>query len=287
MKSRNSNVDLTGKTALVTGASGGIGQEVPRSLASMKARVVLACRDKGRGEAARADIAKSTGNEALEVEIVDFSLQSSIRAFAARFLTRHPALHILVNNAGGWSNTRKLTSEGVEQTWATNMLGYFLLTELLLERVKASAPARIVSVASMLARDLDLSDLNFDRRRYSGTTAYAQSKQANRMWTWALARRLRGTGVTANAMHPGGVATGIFAKEGGMMGQVIGAASRVLARTPARGADTAVWLATSPEVEEQSGQFFMDRRVRVCDYRNSEQEEALWKRCEEMTRLSP
>jgi NAD(P)-dependent dehydrogenase (short-subunit alcohol dehydrogenase family) len=279
--------DLSGKTAIVTGASGGIGKEVARGLAQMGARVVLACRDAGRGEAARAEIAATTGNHDLEVRIVDVSLQSSIRTFAAQFLAEHESLHILVNNAGGWSNARKLTAEGIEQTWATNVLGYFLLTQLLLDRLKVSAPARIVSVASMLARDLDLSDVGFARRRYSGLTAYAQSKQANRMWTWALARRLRGTGVTANAMHPGGVATGIFGKDGGVMGAMVGAASRVLARTPTQGADTVVWLASSPEAEGQSGLFFMDRDVRVCDYRNPEQEEALWRLCEEMTAVRP
>jgi NAD(P)-dependent dehydrogenase (short-subunit alcohol dehydrogenase family) len=189
-----------------------------------------------------------------------------------------------VNNAGGWSSTRRLTADGVEQTWATNMLGYFLLTELLLDTLKAGAPSRIVSVASDLARDLDLADVGFERRRYSGVSAYAQSKQANRLWTWALARRLAGTGVTANAMHPGGVATGIFAKGGGLLGRAVAIVSALLARTPAQGADTAVWLAASPEVEGLTGLFFKDRKVASCRFRDTEQEEKLWSLCERMTR---
>lgn len=276
-------VDLSGKIAVVTGASGGIGKEVARGLAQMGARVILACRDRTRGEAARSEITASTGRSDLDLRLVDFSVQSAIRTFAAGVLADYPALHILVNNAGGWSTAQRTTADGIERTWATNMLGYFLVTQLLLDRLKAGAPARIVSVASMLARGLDLTDVNFERRRYSGIAAYAQSKQANRMWTWALARRLRGTGVTANAMHPGGVATGIFAKDGGSLGAIVGAANRFFARTPAHGADTVLWLASSPEVEGQSGQFYMDRTVRACDYADPAQEEALWSLCERMT----
>ena len=122
---------------------------------------------------------------------------------------------MLVNNAGTWLTRREETDEGIERTWATNMLGYFLLTEALRPLLARSAPARVVNVASELAHDLDLSDVEFERRPYEGVTAYAQSKQANRMWTWALARRLEGTGVTANAMHPGGVNTPLFRKGGG------------------------------------------------------------------------
>jgi NAD(P)-dependent dehydrogenase (short-subunit alcohol dehydrogenase family) len=275
---------LSGRTALVTGASSGIGLEAARGLAARGARVILACRDAGRGAAARDDIARTTGNEDLDVAIVDFSLQSQVRSFAARILETCPALHVLVNNAGGWSATRRLTAEGIEETWATNMLGYFLTTRLLLDRLKASAPARIVNVASMLAHSLDLTDLNFERRRYGGIAAYAQSKQANRMWTWALARRLSGTGVTANAMHPGGVATKIFAKGGSGLTATLGDLyAKLLGRTPAQGAETVVWLAAAPELDRTSGVFFMDRQERTCSFRNPEDEDALWRACERRT----
>jgi len=277
--------DLAGRVAIVTGASDGIGKEVARGLAARGARVVLACRNAERGETARADIVRTTGNGAVDVRLVDFSVPASIRAFAAAVLQEHPALHILVNNAGVWSPERRLTAEGLELTWATNMLGYFLTTTLLLDRLRASAPARVVVVASELAGDLDLDDLGFTRRPYGGVAAYAQSKQANRMFTWALARRLHGSGVTANALHPGGVATGIFRKGGGLGGRVVHALTRLFARSPARGADTALWLAASPEVEGRTGLFFVDRRERRCRFRDEAHEERLWARCEVMTRI--
>jgi NAD(P)-dependent dehydrogenase (short-subunit alcohol dehydrogenase family) len=275
--------NLKGRTALVTGATSGIGKEVAQALARMGARVVLTARDRGRGEATRDAIAAATGARDLDLRLVDFASLRSIREAAAEIRRDHPELHILVNNAGGWSSARRVTADGIEQTWATNVLGYFLLTQLLLDTLKAGAPSRIVSVASDLARGLDLGDVGFERRPYSGVAAYAQSKQANRMWTWALARRLAGSGVTANAMHPGGVATGIFTKGGGLFGRAIGVLSGLFARTPAQGADTVIWLAASPDVEGQTGLFFKDRKPAPCAYRNQEQEERLWSLCESMT----
>ena len=184
----------------------------------MGAGVVLACRSHERGEAARRELEAETGNDRLSVMELDASRQASIRDFARELPKRHRQVHVLVNNAGLWSHRRQESVEGIELTWATNVLGYFLLCELLLDALRASAPARIVNVASRLARGLDLSDVEFKRRRYDGVAAYAQSKQAERMLTWALARRVLDTGVTANAVHPGGVATGIFAKGGGVKG---------------------------------------------------------------------
>jgi retinol dehydrogenase 14 len=275
--------DLRGRTCLVTGANSGIGKETARGLARLGARVLMACRDRERGEAARRDIVSSTGSAEVELLLVDLASRASIRAVAADLASRHPALHVLVNNAGTWSERRRLSPDGIELTWATNQLGYFLLTELLLDRLRASAPARIVSVASGLARDLDLDDVQFERRRYGGITAYAQSKQANRMWTWALARRIEGTGVTANALHPGGVNTPLLGKGGGplsLLGRLFGR----FAKSPADGADTAVYLAASPAVEGRSGGYWIDRGERRCRYRDPEQEERLFTLCERMTR---
>lgn len=278
--------DLSGRTAVVTGASGGIGKEIARDLARMGAKVVLACRSPERGEAALREIQASTGNAELELLEFDASSQASIRRFAERLSARHPRLQLLVNNAGTWSQQRVEGADGIELTWATNVLGYTLTTELLLDRLRAGAPARIVNVASILARDLDLEDVEFRRRRYSGMGAYAQSKQANRMWTWALARRLHGTGITANAMHPGGVATDLFRKAGGVLGLVAGAYMRLTARTPEEGADTASWLAASPEVAGKSGGFWIDRQERRCRFRGEAGEEALVALCRRMTGLA-
>lgn len=280
----DSLMDLRGRTCLVTGGNAGIGLEVVRALARRGARVLIAARDPGRGEAARREIERTTGNGEVDVGVVDLSSQASLRAFAAEVLQRCPRLDVLVNNAGVWSTARRDSTDGIELTWATNQLGYFLLTELLLERLRSDGRARIVNVASELARDLDLTDVEFRRRPYSGLTAYAQSKQANRMWTWALARRLEGTGVSANALHPGGVATGIYRKGGGLRGMLTAAVARLAGRSPARGADTAVWLAASPEVEGRSGLFFVDRQERVCRFRDRTREDELWALCAAMTR---
>jgi NAD(P)-dependent dehydrogenase (short-subunit alcohol dehydrogenase family) len=274
--------DLHGLTCLVTGANSGIGKEVARGVARMGARVVMACRDAGRGEEARGEIAASTGNRDVELTVVDLSRQASIREFARTFGARHGRLDVLVNNAGIWSNRREESADGIELTWATNVLGYFLVTDLLLGLLKAAPRARIVNVASLLARDLDLSDVEFRRRPYSGVTAYAQSKQANRMFTWALARRLEGTRVTANAMHPGGVNTALFAKGGGLLSYAGSAYAKLFGKAPADGADTVLWLAASPDVDGTTGRFWIDRQEARCRYRDPDTEERLWDLCSSM-----
>jgi NAD(P)-dependent dehydrogenase (short-subunit alcohol dehydrogenase family) len=275
--------DLRGKTALVTGANSGIGLEVARGLLRLGARVLLGCRDPRRGEAARAELSQSTGNPEAELLVVDFSDRASIRRFAKAVVERASALHVLVNNAGIWSERRQVAADGIELVWATNMLGYFLTTELLLPLIRRSAPSRVVTVASELAGDLDLEDVEFRRRRYSGLSAYSQSKQANRMWTWALARRLEGAGVTANAVHPGAVDTPLLGKGGGPWSMVAPAFAKVFSRTPEQGADTPLWLAASPELQATSGRFFKDRREAPCRFRGEEGEERLYAVCERMT----
>lgn len=267
----------------MTGANSGIGKEVARDLARLGASVVMACRSPERGEAARREIASATGNPRVELMLVDLSSQRSTRDFARAFLERHAQLHVLVNNAGIWSQRRRDSADGVELTWATNVLGYFLLTGLLHDTLARSQPSRVVNVASELARGLDLSDVEFRRRRYSGVSAYSQSKQADRMLTWALARRLEGTKVTANAAHPGGANTPLFAKAGGFAGLVSAAWASRFAKTPAEGADTVAWLAASPDVEGLSGRFWAQRTERRCRFRDTEAEEALWRLCESMT----
>lgn len=273
---------LEGRICLVTGANSGIGKATALGLARLGAHVVMACRDAGRGETARAEIAAESGNARIELMLADLASQNAIRELARAFRERHERLHVLVNNAGIWSERRRVGPDGIELVWATNVLGYTLLTSSLLDLLKASAPARIVNVASQLARDLELDDPEFRRRRYSGVTAYAQSKQANRMWTWALARRLEGSGVTANAMHPGGVSTALFGKGGGPLSLVAGVWARLFAKSPERGADSVIWLASSPQVEGRNGAFWIDRREVRCRFRNPEQEERLFRLCAEM-----
>jgi NAD(P)-dependent dehydrogenase (short-subunit alcohol dehydrogenase family) len=243
----------------------------------------MVCRDARRGEAARAEIAADTGNDALELAVVDLASQRAVRAFAEAFSKRNPTLHVLVNNAGIWSERRRESPDGIELVWATNQLGGFLLTSLLLATLERSAPARVVNVASQLARDLDLDDVEFRRRRYSGIGAYAQSKQANRLWTWALSRRLAGSGVTANAMHPGGVNTPLFGKGGGLRSLLASFYMRFAGLTPQQGADSVVWLAASPEAEGRTDGFWSRRREIACRFRDQLTEERLWEVCERMT----
>jgi len=274
--------DLSGKTCLVTGASAGIGLAAARGLARLGARVVMAVRDPAKGERARRSVMGATGRE-VEMAVVDLASRKSIRAFARDLTARHPKLDVLVNNAGIWSESRKVSPDGLELVWATNVLNYFLVTELLLPQLQAAGKARVVNVASQLAGGLDLTDVQFERRRYFGRSAYAQSKQADRMLTWALARRLAGTGVTANAMHPGFVATEIFGKGGGLVSLVASLYSKLRGRRPEEGADTVVWLAASPDVDNRSGLFWIDRQERRCRFRDEAGEEALWALCQAMT----
>ena len=275
--------DLAGRTCLVTGASAGIGRATARELARLGAKVVLAVRDPEKGEGTRSEIARATGNREVEVMVVDLAHQRAIRDFARAVAARHPRLDVLVNNAGVWLRRRRTSPEGIERTWATNVLAYFLVTELLLPLLRAAGEARVVNVASQLAGGLDLTDVEFRRRPYDGRDAYAQSKQADRMLTWALARRLEGTGVTANAMHPGFVATELFRKGGGLMGLAASAYAALRAKRPEEGADTVVWLAASPEPSGRSGLFWIDRQERRCRFRDAAAEEELRRRCERMT----
>jgi NAD(P)-dependent dehydrogenase (short-subunit alcohol dehydrogenase family) len=279
-------VNLAGKTAIVTGANTGIGKEIARDLARLNARVILACRSEARGRAALDEIVADTGNHQTELRVVDLSSRASTLEAARDVAAREAALHILVNNAGAWFDAKRTCVDGIELTWATNVLGPFLLTRELLPLLERSgrpgASARVVNVASEMARSLDLSDVELARRGYDGVTAYSQSKQANRMLTWALARRLAGQPVTANAMHPGWVQTEINSRERGMKHRVACAAGKLFARKPAQGADTASWLAASPTLEGVTSKFYVDRRERECRFRGAEEEDALWALCESM-----
>jgi retinol dehydrogenase-12 len=274
--------DLAGQTCLVTGASAGIGLATARALARLGARVVMAVRNPEKGERARRAVAEATGREA-ELAVVDVASRESVRSFARDLARRHPRLAVLVNNAGIWSERRRVGPDGIELVWATNVLGYYQVTDLLLPLLKAAGRARVVNVASQLAGGLDPSDVQFERRPWSGRAAYAQSKQADRMLTWALARRLAGTGITANAMHPGFVATEIFGKGGGLVSLAASVYSKLRGRSPDEGADTVVWLAASPEVEGRSGLYWIGRRQRPCPFHDEKTEEALWALCRDMT----
>jgi NAD(P)-dependent dehydrogenase (short-subunit alcohol dehydrogenase family) len=274
-------MSVQGKVVLVTGPTAGIGREIARALAGQGTELVLGCRDLDRGRRTAEELRAVTGAGGVEVMQVDTSIRRSIRDFAKAFRAAHPRLDVLVNNAGISQGARKTSVDGVELTFATNVLGYFLLTNELLPVLRASAPARIVNVASAFASDLDLDDLQFERRGYDGMKAYAQSKACDRLWTWALARRLAGTRITANAMTPGFVPGTELSRD--MPPSIRAMFSTRSGRTPADGADTAVWLATSPDVDGVTGEFFADRRERPCEFRSEPAEERLWSICEQLT----
>ncbi len=245
---------MNGRICLVTGANRGMGYEIARALAGRGATVVLLCRDATKAGAAGSAIVGETGNPNVEVLACDLSLQADVRRAAAEFKARHERLHVLVNSAGIFPRTREVTAEGVERAWATNYLSHYLLTHLLLDTLKASAPARVINVATKtMGLKLDLDDLMLEKR-YSFTTAMGRTKLALVLFTTELAKRLEGTGVTVNAVHPGIVKTDLLNDLSAPVRLMLG----VVARSPEKGASGAVHLATSPAVEGVSGRLFMD-----------------------------
>jgi retinol dehydrogenase 14 len=262
--SRTLDPAMTGKTVLITGGSGGIGRAAAIGLASMGARVGITGRDRARAEEAAAAIARASGNPAVDVFVADMSSRAEVRRLAAEVLAWYPRLDVLLNNVGGFWAHRHVTADGLERTFALNHLAPFLLTNLLLERLTASAPARVVTVSSgahSMGR-IDFDDLMAERK-YSGQQAYNQSKLANVMFTYELARRLEGTGVTANALHPGMTSTGFGAEDTARGWGPIISVMRLFMRSPERGAETSVYLASSAEIDGVSGRYFADSKVKA------------------------
>ena len=200
---------MRGKLCLITGANSGHGRAVASALANMGATVFLGCRSAESGETTRADIVRETGNDCVHVLPIDLASQESVHKAADRFLMEHRALDVLVNNAGAWWAERRTSPDGIEMVWATNVIGPLQVTRLLLPALLASGAGRIVNVASSYASGLDLEDVEFQRRPYSGIRAYQASKQAVRMLTWSLADQLTGKPVVANAVCPGFMKTNL------------------------------------------------------------------------------
>jgi dehydrogenase/reductase SDR family protein 12 len=251
---------MDGRVVLVTGASSGLGLAATEGFARLGATVWLAVRDPERGEAARARITASSGNNDLHVGICDLSRLESVRRFAERFGDQSPRLDVLVNNAGVMTATRSVSSDGVELTFATNVLGPFLLTSLLIPLLRSSAPARIVNVSSggMYTQRLRVGDLQSEQGTFDGPRVYARTKRAQVILTEIWAKQLAGTGVVVHSMHPG------WADTPGVRSSLprFHALTRPLLRTPAQGADTIVWLGAAAEPARSSGWFWHDRRPR-------------------------
>jgi NAD(P)-dependent dehydrogenase (short-subunit alcohol dehydrogenase family) len=254
------DVDMSGKRCLVTGANSGLGLAAAKQLARLGASVTMVARNPDRGQAAQAEVIAQTGNRNVDLEIVDVSSLAAVRTFAARFVEATDRLDVLINNAGVLLPQRRLSVDGIELSFATNVVGPFLLTNLLLPLLERSRPARVIFVSSggMYAQKLDVDDLQSEREPFNGTIAYARHKRAQVILTEMWAERLAGSGVTVNVMHPGwadtpGVQTSLPA---------FWKITRLFLRTPEQGADTVVWLAVAPHIASESGKFWFDRRER-------------------------
>ncbi len=278
---------MDGKVVLITGGTSGIGKAAAKALAGMGAEVVVTGRNRQKGEGALQEIRSESGNNRVSLLLADLAAQAEVRRLAKEFRASHDRLDVLVNNAGLYKTRRTETPDGIEMTLAVNHLAPFLLTNLLLDLLKKSAPSRVINVSSEAERwgKIDLDDLQSERR-YRGFPVYGKSKLANIMFTYELAERLRGTGVTANCIHPGSVNTNMGKNERGV-GILLFRAFKPFMRSPKKGADTLVYLAASPDVQGRTGEYFIDREVATPSKQayDGTLREQLWEASEELTNL--
>jgi NAD(P)-dependent dehydrogenase (short-subunit alcohol dehydrogenase family) len=279
------NGGMEGKVVLITGGTSGIGKAAATALAAAGAEVVVAGRNKERGEAAVGEIRRGSGSEKVSLMLEDLAVQAEVRELAGEFKARYARLDVLVNNAGLIQSRRTETPEGIELTLAVNHLAPFLLTNLLLEVLKRSAPSRIITVSSEARRHAEIDFDDLQSRRYRAFPVYGMTKLANILFTYELAERLRGIGVVANCLHPGGVNTN-FGNYNRSLGILLFRAFQPFMRTPEQGADTIVYLASSPEAGRMSGKYLMDRKeVSPAQPRDEALQQRLWEVSEELTNL--
>jgi NAD(P)-dependent dehydrogenase (short-subunit alcohol dehydrogenase family) len=282
----NATGGMEGKIVLITGGTSGIGKAAATALAAMGAEVVVTGRNRGRGEAALAEIRRASGSEKVSLMIADLAVQAEVRKLADNFRERHDRLDVLVNNAGLIQSKRKETPDGIELTLAVNHLAPFLLTNLLLDLLEKSAPSRVITVSSEARRhaEIDFDDLQSERR-YRAFPVYGMTKKANILFTYELAERLEGTGVVANCVHPGGVNTN-FGDDNRSPGVLLFRAFKPFMRTPEQGADTVIYLASSPEAAEMNGMYLTDREeVSPAEPRDAAAQKRLWEVSTSLTNL--
>jgi NAD(P)-dependent dehydrogenase (short-subunit alcohol dehydrogenase family) len=270
---------MAGRTVLVTGATGGIGRATALGLAAMGAHLAITGRDRGSTQGAAGEL-RAAGGGQVEVFVADLSSQSQVRRLAEEALQRLSRIDVLVNNVGGHWNTRHVTADGLERTFALNHLAPFLLTNLLLDRLQQSAPARVVTVSSNAHAQgrIDFDDLQGERS-YSGARAYSQSKLANVLFTYELARRLPATSVTANALHPGVTRTSFGAEDPGGVQRLLVPLMRPFMKAPAQGAATSIHLASAPDLEQVTGRYFANSKPKRSSKRSYDEAAAarLWR----------
>jgi NAD(P)-dependent dehydrogenase (short-subunit alcohol dehydrogenase family) len=252
---------MNGKICLVTGGTSGIGKATVQALAQMGATVIIVGRDAQKTSRVVEEIRAASGNKNVGSMLADLSSEQEVRLLADEFKGKYPHLHVLINNAGGFFMRRQLSGNGIEITFALNHLAAFLLTNLLLDTLKASAPARIINVSSNAHASGKIEFDNLQGERQYGPKAYDNSKLANILFTMELAHRLEGTGVTVNALHPGFVATGFAKNNGKVIAALVSIITPLVARPPAKGAETSIYLASSSSVEGITGKYFYDSQV--------------------------
>jgi retinol dehydrogenase 14 len=285
---RNHDRPMAGRTVLVTGGTGGIGKATALGLALLGAQVAITGRDRARTEAA-ADGIRVAGGGQVHAFVADLSSQSEVRRLAEEVLQSLPRVDVLVNNVGGYWNSRHVTADGLERTFALNHLAPFLLTRLLLDRLEQSAPARVVTVSSnaQATGRIDFADLQGERS-YSGARAYSQSKLANLLFTYELARRLEPTSVTANALHPGVVSTSFGAEDPSGVQRRLVPFVRPFLKTPAQGAITSIYLASAPDLGQVTGRFYAGSKPKKSSQRSYDRATAarLWQVSDELVALA-
>lgn len=276
---------MQGKVILVTGANSGIGKATATGLAHMGATVVMVSRTEKRGTKAQRDVVKQTGNESVDLIVADLSTTAGIHGLADAFRARRNRLDVLINNAAVLTSSRRLTPEGFEMQFFVNHLAYFLLTGLLLDTLRASAPSRIINVTSTAhsSGTIDFDNLQGESG-YQGYQAYANSKLANMVFTYELARRLEGTGVAANCVHPGIIHTNLLRNYSGVLHFLFNA-FQMFFKKPDEGAETPVYLASSPEVEGVTGKYFKYKNTLGSSEESYDRDvqRRLWEVSEEMT----
>jgi len=282
---------LSGRVAVVTGATSGIGREVAFGLARLGATTVVVGRGTDRASRVAAELARASGNPRVEaLRVDDLAVLADVRELAAALLDRYPAVHVLVNNAGAYFRRREATPDGLERTFALNVLAPYVLTTLLAPRMISSAPARVVNVASEAARyaRVDFADLQ-SAQRYSGFRVYGSSKLELIWLTREFARRLTGTGVTVNAVHPGYVRSGFGLNNGGTTAFFMRIAARLAGRSVVRGAETPLYLASAPELASVTGGYFADREPQTGsdESRDFDKARRLFEECARISGLTP
>ena len=283
-----SNESMKGKIVMITGANSGIGKAASQALAKMGATVVMVARNREKGEAAASDIIKESQNSSVDLLIADLSSLESVRQLSTEFHSNYSKLHVLINNAGLFNQRRSVTTDGYENTFATNYLAPFLLTNLQMDILKSSAPSRIINVSSVghYNGHVNFEDLNLEKD-YGGWKAYGQSKLALVLFTHELAKKLTGTGVTVNSVHPGTVATNIWSRPLGPAGFIM-SIPKLFMTSPQKGAETIVYLASSPDAGNVNGEYWDKMKTKKSSDESYDEEIAqrLWEISVKLTRLS-